>query len=111
MNKTTNVGEKVKKYRERMELNQDQIAEFLSVDQSTISKCEKGERQFNIDSLEKLSNLFGCKMNDLLNSEDEIKSLNLAFRAKAIENEDLTVISEINRITQNILEMKNMAEG
>ena len=44
MNNT--IGQKVKGLREKAGLNQMQLAHFLEIDQSTISKCEKGERQF-----------------------------------------------------------------
>jgi len=40
------IGQKVKALREKAGLSQGQIAQFLGVDQGTISKCEKGERQF-----------------------------------------------------------------
>lgn len=37
----TNIGMKIKKLRENANLTQKQIAEFLSVDQSLVSKFEK----------------------------------------------------------------------
>jgi transcriptional regulator with XRE-family HTH domain len=110
---TTNVGIgiKVKHLREQSRLNQAQIAKFLGVDQSYISKCEKGERQFNVDLLEKLCDLFGCAMPDLLSTDSLVETLNFAFRADAIEDEDLAAISDINRIALNIREMKKLLEA
>ena len=56
----TDIGFKIKQLREKSKLNQTQLAVFLDVDQSYVSKCEKGERQLSLDSLEKLCNLFDC---------------------------------------------------
>lgn len=106
-----NIGNKIKALRERAGLNQTQIAEFLGVDQSYISKCEKGERQLNVDLLEKLSDLFGCTMPDLLNGDLNAEFLQFAFRADIIENEDLIAISDINKIALNIQQMRKLLEA
>jgi transcriptional regulator with XRE-family HTH domain len=105
------IGIKVKHLREQSRLTQTQIANFLGVDQSYISKCEKGERQFNVDLLEKLCNLFGCSMPDMLNNDSQVETLNFAFRAAAIEDDDLVAISDINKIALNIREMKKLLEA
>jgi len=111
MSTPNELGNKVKELRERMGLNQTQIASFLGVDQSYISKCEKGERQFNVDLLEKLCNLFGCSMNDMLNTNLAVETMHIAFRADAIAEADLDAISDINRIALNIKEMKTLLEA
>ena len=104
------VGSKVKKFREKSGLSQMQIAMFLGVDQSYISKCEKEERQFNMDLLEKLCDLFGCTITDLITLNSPAKTLNFAFRSSAIENEDLIAISDINKIALNIQQMRKILE-
>jgi transcriptional regulator with XRE-family HTH domain len=108
MSTRVNVGSKVKRLREKSGLSQIQIAKFLGVDQSYISKCEKDERQFNVDSLEKLCNLFGCSMPDLINLDSPTETLNFAFRSSAIENDDLIAISDINKIALNIQQMRKL---
>jgi transcriptional regulator with XRE-family HTH domain len=105
-----NIGNKIKALRESSQLTQKQIADFLGVDQGYISKCEKGERPFNIDMLEKLCNLFGCSMTNLLSAEQKVETLNFAFRADAINFEDLVVLADINKIALNIREMKSILE-
>ncbi|MCL4560149.1 MAG: helix-turn-helix domain-containing protein [Chloroflexi bacterium] len=99
------IGHKVKGLREMAGLSQTQIAQFLNIDQSTISKCEKGERQFQVDQLEQLSSLFGCSLADLVNEEMEAKPLYIAFRADAIANEDLVAIADIHKIALNLDQM------
>lgn len=108
MTTNINVGIRVKQLREQTRLNQTQIAAFLGVDQSYISKCEKGERQFNVDLLEKLCNLFGCTLPDLLNGDAQIETLNVAFRAEVIAEDDLVAIADIHKIVLNIREMKKL---
>ncbi|PKO10368.1 MAG: XRE family transcriptional regulator [Chloroflexi bacterium HGW-Chloroflexi-2] len=108
MNET--IGNKIKGLREMAGLNQVQIAHFLNVDQSTISKCEKGERQFQVDQLELLGSLFGCALTDLVKRELEVKPLRIAFRADAIGNEDLMAIADIHKLALNLTEMRNLLQ-
>jgi len=100
------IGRKVKIMREKAGLKQDQIATYLGVDQSNVSKCEAGERQFTVDALERLCDLFGCEMNELMSEETPTESLEFAFRSKVVKNEDLTAIADINRIALNIKQMR-----
>jgi transcriptional regulator with XRE-family HTH domain len=105
------IGRKLKGLREMAGLSQAQVAQFLDIDQSTISKCEKGERQFQVDQLEQLSSLFGCAIADLVNEEVEVKPLCIAFRADAMGNEDLVAIADIHKIALNLAQMRNLLEG
>ena len=104
----TAIGNKLKTLREESGLNQTQLAAFLEVDQSFISKCEKGERQLSVDALEKLGCLFGCSLSDLSTGSDEIGQLQFTFRAASINKEDLAAISDINRIALNLKEMRRL---
>ena len=51
------IYEKLKAVREASGLRQGQIAEFLGVTQTYISKIESGERTLTVDQLEKLAGL------------------------------------------------------
>lgn len=106
-----NVGARVKQIREKAELSQTQVATFLGVDQSYISKCEKGERQFSVDQLEKLGNLFGVMTADLVNGDTPLEALSFAFRANVLTNDDFEAISEIHKIALNICQMRQLLEG
>ncbi len=99
------VGQKVKALRENAKLSQMQIALFLEVDQSTISKCEKCERQFQIDHLERLSSLFGLSLEDLMKADVSGLRLQIAFRTNGIEVEDLNAIADIQKIALNLEQM------
>ena len=104
------IGKKVKLLREAASFTQQQLADYLSVDQSLISKFEKGERSINSDALKQLSVLFCCPISALVS--DEVKPVyNVAFRTNAISQEDLMALSVINRIALNQLQMDQLAGG
>jgi transcriptional regulator with XRE-family HTH domain len=108
MTTTLSVGEKIKRLREASKISQTQLALFLCVDQSMISKIESNERSPGIELLEKLSVLFGCT-DAYFETDDECQpSLQFAFRANEIGNEDFEAISAINRIALNLREMIQM---
>ena len=104
------IGQKVKELREKAGLNQTQIAQFLGIDQSTISKCEKGERQFQMDHLERLGSLFGLSLADLMNEESQNNALRIAFRADGIQVEDLAAIADIHKIALNLNQMRTLLQ-
>jgi len=104
----TTIGQKVKALREKAGLNQGQIAQFLGVDQSNISKCEKGERQFQVDHLERLGSLFGVSLGDLMNEEMMVAPLQIAFRADGMQIDDLNAIADIQKIALNLDQMHTL---
>lgn len=90
----------LKTLRERNKFSQQNIAEYLGIDQTTISKIEKGDRQITVDMLDKLACLYGIQSSDFM-SEGISAELNHAFRAKDMTLDDLISISAINRIALN----------
>lgn len=105
------VGKKVKELRDQYDLNQSQLAEYLKVDQSYISKCEKGERQFSADMLEKLGNLFGCSVDFFTNESAEHCPIPFALRANAMEAADLEAIAVMNKLALNLRYMSKLVAG
>lgn len=99
-----NVGRNIKNMREKSGLNQRQVAEFLDLDQSMISKIEKGERNISASLIDKLANLFCCSVSSLISGEDNI-NCKIAFRSNAISSEDLKALSLVNKIVLNQFEM------
>ena len=105
------VGEKIRRLRESSKISQTQLALFLCVDQSMISKIEGNERCPSIELLDKIAVLFGCS-EDCFESDVECdSSLKFAFRASEISNEDFEAISAINKIALNLREMKLVSGG
>lgn len=105
------VGEKIKQLRLQTGFSQTLIAEYLKVDQSLVSKIEKGERAASTDVLKKLAELFGCRVNVLLEGGENVQRLNVAFRTNGMSAEDLRSIAVINRIALNLENMNRMQEG
>ena len=96
----TSMNSKLKDLREKSGFNQSQIAEFLGVTQSFLSKSESGERNFTVDQIEKLAALYGYNSIDL-QKEENLIPIKFAFRANDITNDDLNVIADINQIYIN----------
>lgn len=101
-------GKRFSELRIKSGLTQSQLAEYLQVDQSYISKCEKNERQFNIDILEKAANLFGCPVEYFTDKDCKYSPMPIALRAKSIKIEDLETIAAINKIALNLQRMEDL---
>jgi transcriptional regulator with XRE-family HTH domain len=105
------IGKNIKTLRDGMGFNQSNIAHFLNVDQSLISKVEKGERTLSSDMLENLACLFGISVDDIESDTLEASSLSFAFRASDLTAEDMEAISAINRIALNSEYMDELLKG
>ncbi|MCF7635347.1 MAG: hypothetical protein LLF82_000829 [Dehalococcoides mccartyi] len=105
------IGTKLKSLREHSNFNQSNIAKYLNVDQSLISKLEAGERTLTADMLERLTDLFGVDLLDVTIDADQIKPLSIALRTNDINEEDLNVISAINKIAINCKFMTKLLEA
>ena len=104
------IGNNIKILRDNMGFSQSTIARFLNVDQSLISKVEKGE-SLSTDMLEKLACLFGISIDAIESNTIETSSLSFAFRASDLSAEDLEAISAINRIALNSEYMAELLKG
>jgi transcriptional regulator with XRE-family HTH domain len=111
-NKWTIIGRNAKSARESNGFSQTIIADYLKVDQSLISKFEKGERSIQSDMLERLANLYGYRISDF-EREDGIfeQRMKVAFRSSGISPDDLDVIHDIKRISINLFFMTDLAGG
>lgn len=94
--------------RKESKITQEQLAKYLGVDQSMITKLENGTRSLNVTLIEKICNLFGCSDAYLIGEEDSYIPLNFAFRSNGIQAEDLESIAAINKIVMNIRYMNEM---
>ena len=97
---------RLKQLRKESKITQEQLAKYLNVDQTMITKLENGTRSLNVSMIEKICNLFGCS--DAYLMGDAYIPLNFAFRSNGIQTEDLEGIAVINRIAMNIRYMNEM---
>jgi len=105
------VAKRFSELRNKSGFTQSIVAEYLDVDQSYISKCEKGERQFSVDILDKAAELFGCTMDYFVNESIEFSQMPIALRAKSVTIEDLNTIAAMNKIALNLRFMEGLLEG
>ena len=68
-----NLGFKVKKLREKINISQASLAEALGVDRVTISKIENGERKIYAEEIKKLSEYFNVSSDVLLDLKEDIE--------------------------------------
>ena len=107
-----NIGFRIKSLRESTGFSQSNLATYLNVDQSFISKIESGERTLPSDMLEKIAALFGVNISIFEDSCINLdKNLTFAFRASEINEQDLEVISTINQIALNCNFMISLLES
>lgn len=99
---------RLKQLRKESKITQEQLAKYLDVDQTMITKLENGTRSLNVLLIEKICNLFGCSDTYLLGGDDAYIPLNFAFRSNGIQTEDLESIAVINKIAMNIRYMNEM---
>lgn len=102
------VGRNIKNLREKSGLNQRQVAEFLDLDQSMISKIEKGERNISASLVDKLANLFCFPLSSILYDSEDL-TCRVDYRSNLITKEDLEALSLINKLVLNQFEMDRIA--
>lgn len=105
------VYEKLKLMREQSGLRQGQIAAYLGVTQTFISKVETGERNLTVEQLENLVNLYGYSLSSFENAESETRPIQFAYRAQEVSQEDLKVIADISKIAINSQFMTEILES
>ena len=95
------IYEKLKTMREKAGLRQGQIADYLGVTQTFISKVETGERNLTVDQLERVINLYGYSLAAFADMEQDVHPIQFAFRAQDVSQDDLRIIAEIGKIAIN----------
>lgn len=65
--------ERIKNFREDMELNQEQVAKELNISQRAYSHYESGDRKIPLDILIKLADYYNCSVDYLLGRTDNKK--------------------------------------
>ena len=102
------MGKRLKKLREDNNYTQEQVANFLGIDQSYLSKIEQGQRNMNSVAFDKLCLLYNCSPDYLLGKSDEYEPPKLAFRSD--ETVDLFAISKMNQVEGYLKLLKKITE-
>lgn len=99
--------------RSRRGLSQEEVAAYLKISRPLISYYESGEREIPLPHLEKLSDLFGVEVSDLMSNEPEFQQANFAFafRTNGLAESDLQSIADFQKIVKNYLKLKSIKDG
>lgn len=103
------IGTNIRQYRDLLELNQQQLADYLGVTRELISLIESGKRDISINNLNKLADLFGIELSNLLEEDNEVQDVNLALAYRANDsNVDLDSIASFKRIVLNYIKLEGL---
>lgn len=104
------MGKRLENLRNDANLTQAQLADYLGINQSMLSKIESGERSIGMSYLEKLSSLYCISSYDLANKDNIDSQMQIAFRAKKLTSDDLFILAKVNRIIMNQRFMDGLKE-
>jgi len=93
------ISKNIQKLREKRGLMQKEVANSVGVHPSNYSKMEKGEREFGIEVIDKLSKFFGLTIDELVHPNNKLP--------KEVKVEDKTANEKIQLISQLDDEDKN----
>lgn len=110
MNHNLIIGKNIKLFREKLGFSQEHIASFLGIKREMVSYYETGNRNIPVNDLQKLADIFGIELLDILEENENLNSANiaLAFRAEILEQQDLNVIANFKKIIKNYIKLSEM---
>ncbi|MBY9077987.1 helix-turn-helix transcriptional regulator [Paenibacillus sp. HN-1] len=107
------VGDRIRDIRKAKGLTQQQLAELSNLDDAYIGSVERGERNFSIDSLEKIVDALKVHPSELFQSYDKTNKLETAQR-EAIDEYAVAVsrlgVEEIERMKRIVKEIRGAFE-
>lgn len=108
MNPSITIGSNLRRFREKMGLTQEAMAQYLNITREEVSYYETGKRALPTGLIDRAARLFGVDPYDLLEEDPEIAAANtaLAFRAESVSSDDLRQIADFRKIVLNYLQMK-----
>lgn len=102
------IGTKLKQLREATGLRKSQVAEYLDIDQSYLSKTENGERAISTGQLEKMVEFYGYDLSVFEKEAEEPRPAQIALRVRDVSKENLQVMATISHIVFNCRFMKQL---
>lgn len=107
-NTTPIIGQNIRLLREQMGLNQEALAQYLGIAREMVSYYENGTRPVPTAQLSKLADLFCIEEYDFYEEDPAKRKLNIAFafRADALNANDLNGIARFKKIVRNYVTMK-----
>lgn len=92
-------------YREKMNLTQDFMAHNIGITQPLYNKIENGSREMTVNTLVKITEIFGISMDSLFAEEDDNVTMNNIIALLKGKNEkDLEIVEDVMRTLVKALE-------
>jgi len=90
------LGERLKAARERKNLKQNRVAHYLGIHNSTLAKYESGEREPDIETINKLARLYEVSVDYLMGrSEKETKVIEKSYELDQLDKEIVNIITKM----------------
>lgn len=105
------LGETIKLLREANNYTQENVSDYLGIKRSTYSNYETGDREAPWTVLEKLANLYGCDLYDLMSDDKDVLQgvVACAFRVDSLSVEDMKQVAAFKQLVMNYVKMKKIA--
>lgn len=94
------VGSRLRKLRSEHNYSQRQVADYLKIDQSNLSKIENDKRNLNMTLLDKICFLYNCTPEYLSGEINKYEKQKIMF--KSGRDIDLEVIAKINQLSYHL---------
>ncbi len=97
--------------RERLDLTQDEVANFLNVNRVVYNYFESGRREVPMLLVSKLADLFGVDESDLFEDNFDIQKVNseLTFRKDDLLPEDLVEVANFQKFVKSFIKMQELS--
>ena len=93
--KTTNVGAKLRRLRRERRLTQAELARQIGIQQSDLSRIEKGEYRISLDNLFKVLGIFEIKMSEFFG---EPAAASVAAASRPLAQEDMQILHLLRQL-------------
>ncbi|MEF7440625.1 helix-turn-helix transcriptional regulator [Paenibacillus lautus] len=107
------VGKKIRLYRKARSLTQEELGEYLEIDQSYLGRIERGEINITLDTLYKISKALRIHPAQLLEDEKHVSDEDL--RSEILDKIDTLLIpltndelQRVHRLLKEVLALKNI---
>ena len=91
-----NVGARLRSLRKERHLTQTQLARQIGIQQSDLSRMEKGEYRVSLDNLFKILSVFDLSLNDLFDEKQAA-----AEPRRALSQEDMQILHLVRQLSED----------
>lgn len=95
------IGKRLKQLRANNNYTQQQVSNYLEIDQSHLSNIELGKRKLTLTILNKLCNLYNCSNEYVLGKTNEYMPPKIAFKGNK-NNIELKLVADMNKTMKNL---------